>query len=181
MNEKSAGPKTQQTRSVTKRVVLIVTVVVICCFLDRITKIWASNWLLYHGPVHVVQGIFALRYAENTGIAFGMFARYGIYVQRLSPIIFLGLLIFFFTSSHFKGMYPLWQDISFGLIIGGALGNLYDRMVYKYVVDFIDWYIGRYHWPTFNLADSFICVGVTILMVITILTERKEKQMRQDS
>jgi len=59
--------------------------------------------------------------------------------------------------------------IALALVLGGALGNLYDRLVYGYVIDFIDWYVGDYHWPAFNIADASIFLGAVLLILDTIV------------
>jgi len=140
--------------------------------LDRVTKIWASEWLYFHGAVSVIPGLFSLRYARNTGIAFGLLSHYGTLVQWLSPFVFVALVFFFIKSVHFRGLFPNWRAVAIGMVVGGALGNLYDRVVFQYVIDFLDVYVGSYHWPTFNVADSFICIGVGILLILAYQTEK---------
>jgi signal peptidase II len=70
--------------------------------------------------------------------------------------------------------HPLYR-VSFALIAAGALGNLIDRLRYGAVIDFLDFYLGSYHWPAFNVADSAICVGVTILFLLNIIDMKKAK------
>lgn len=152
--------------------ILLLTLFIGVFVFDRVTKIWAFDWLRFHSPISVIPGFFSLRYAQNTGIAFGLMSRYGTLVQWMSPFVFVALVYFFIKSVHFHGMYPNWRAISIGMVIGGALGNLYDRVVFQYVIDFLDVYLGSYHWPTFNVADSFICIGVGILLILAYKTEK---------
>jgi signal peptidase II len=73
------------------------------------------------------------------------------------------------------GRYHPFYRVSFAFIAAGALGNLIDRLRFGAVIDFLDFYLGRYHWPAFNVADSAICVGVTILFLLNILDTKKDK------
>ena len=159
-----------------KSTVLFIFVVLAVFISDRGTKIWAHNWLAQHGSVTVVPGLFSLRYGQNTGIAFGLFASYGKVIQWLSPVVFVVLILFFMKSTRKESRFLKWQLVSFALILGGATGNLFDRVVHHFVIDFLDVYVSRYHWPTFNVADSCICVGVGMLFVITYLNDRYQCQ-----
>ncbi len=99
-------------------------------------------------------------YAENRGAAFSIL--YG-HVELLAAVSVIAVvaLVFFFRSlspKEWVGRFAL------GMILGGAIGNLYDRVFRGFVVDMIDAYVGEYHWPTFNVADSFICIGMTLLI-----------------
>jgi len=168
-----------------RKVIIITLAIVLTVFVaDRATKMWAANWLFRHGPVDVIPGCFSFRYAENTGIAFGLLQQHQKFVQWMTPVVFIGLIIFFFKTSHAEGKFLNWQVIAFGLVLGGALGNLYDRLRWSVVIDFLDCYIiidGRRHtWPTFNIADSCICVGVTVLLITSYIAEKKMKEAAKD-
>jgi len=144
--------------------------------IDRVTKIWAHDWLFLNGPVDIVSRFFALRYARNTGIAFGLLAKYQPLVQWLSPVVFVVLVVFFLKSVHFGVHFRYWRAICFGMVIGGALGNLYDRLRFQFVIDFLDFYLGSCHWPTFNMADTFICIGVGILVLLAYKAEKLSQE-----
>ncbi len=124
--------------------------------LDQATKAWATSWLEPRGFVAVVPGFFNLTYVRNTGVAFGMFAGHGLIVAAFMVALVILALIF----SRGVNWARLEPNIVGGCLIGGAVGNLLDRARIGYVVDFLDFYTGPHHWPSFNVADSLICVSV---------------------
>jgi len=134
---------------------------------DQITKWWATD-LLSSGRITVIKNFFYLTLVHNRGAAFGIFPGRNILFIVLS-LLTIAALIFFYRS-FFSG--SSLARISGGLILGGAVGNLIDRFRFNYVVDFLDFQFGSYHWPAFNIADSAICVGVTLL-IITVLLSKK--------
>jgi signal peptidase II len=118
-----------------------------------------------HHSIPIVDGFFSLTYVRNTGAAFGIFA--GSHeVFRLPFLIGVSILAIGFILVMLKRL----RDAATGLvtaltfILGGAIGNLIDRVLHGEVIDFLDVYYSNYHWPAFNLADSFITVGVTITL-----------------
>ena len=118
-----------------------------------------------HHSISIVDGFFSLTYVRNTGAAFGIFA--GSHeVFRLPFLIGVSILAIGFILVMLKRL----RDDATGLvtaltfILGGAIGNLIDRVRHGEVIDFLDVYYSNYHWPAFNLADSFITVGVTITL-----------------
>ncbi len=130
---------------------------------DRITKYLIREYFFLGEFKHVLP-IFDLTYVENRGAAFGMGQNYNSSLLILSAIV-LGILIFF--RRKWEAQEPLnWKlKWGFALVIGGALGNLYDRIVFGSVIDFLDFYIFKYHWPAFNVADSSICIGAFLLVI----------------
>jgi len=132
--------------------------------LDRITKFLAVKEL-YH-PVSVIPSLFSLRLAENRGAAFSLFSSGNEVVRKLFLLFIpaaVVLFIFYYAFSRKDLNYKL--SISLGLIAGGALGNLYDRIFYGRVVDFIDFHFRNYHYPTFNVADMGVFIGTLLLLV----------------
>jgi signal peptidase II len=135
--------------------------------LDRITKrIVAAQ--LPNGQAHtVIPGIFRITDVHNTGAAFSMFA------ESTSPVTIRNILIGFSVFAVLILAVMLWRvgrsltvtSVSLALILGGAFGNLYDRVRYHYVIDFLEVHIVHYHWPDFNVADSCICIGACLLMI----------------
>jgi len=135
---------------------LFYIVAVLVIVVDQLTKAWATISLRPLGSVTLLSGFFNLTYVRNTGVAFGMFAGQGLVVGAF--IILLALVaIYYMRGLSWTGWEPNFVG---GLLCGGALGNLLDRSRLGYVVDFFDGHIGNYHWPVFNIADSFICVSV---------------------
>ena len=108
----------------------------------------------------------------NEGIAFGLlsFEENHIY-QILTTIIFIIIIILFFMI--FRAKTKKYEKIGLILIVGGALGNFYDRIIYNAVPDFIDLHIGNFHWFIFNIADIFITIGVLWLIFLEIISKKK--------
>jgi len=135
-------------------------------FLDQITKRMIQTEFMLHESVPVIDGFFSLTYILNPGAAFGIFSDQGatfrtIFFMAVS-VIALTLLAFFFRQTPSDDTYAL---VAISLLFGGAIGNMIDRIRLGEVVDFLDFYIGKYHWPAFNVADSAITVGVSLMMI----------------
>jgi len=135
--------------------------------LDRITKHLVSLYLP-NGQAHtVIPGIFRITDVHNTGAAFSMFA------ETASPATVRNILIAFSVFAVLIIFVMLWRigrvftlsSAALALILGGAFGNLYDRVLYRYVVDFLEVRIVHYHWPDFNVADSCIVIGACLLII----------------
>ncbi|MCI0403678.1 MAG: signal peptidase II [Acidobacteria bacterium] len=141
--------------------------------LDQGVK-WLVAGSLRVGEVRpVLPGFFNLTYLHNRGAAFGLFA------DSDSPAV-RALLIGFSLAALALVLYLLWRGVSsrptgwgLGLILGGALGNLLDRVRAGQVVDFLDFHFGGYHWPAFNLADSAVVLGALLLMVEVLRPHRE--------
>jgi len=132
---------------------------------DQITKAIVMDAMPLYESIAVIPGFFNLTHIHNPGGAFGFLARQSAGVRHL-VFIFLSsvaiCLIFYFYRRTPRS-HPLLAG-GFALIMGGAVGNLIDRIRFGKVVDFLDLYIGKYHWPAFNLADSAISVGIGIFV-----------------
>lgn len=141
--------------------------------LDQLTKWWVLVELAPGGPIRVIPGFFTLSFHRNPGGAFGLFrnlddgARNIIFL--LVPLIIVGVIVVWSLRMATR---PLWPQIALALILGGALGNMLDRLRFGYVVDFLyfHWRDTGYSWPAFNVADSLICTGVAML-ILHIFTE----------
>jgi signal peptidase II len=147
-------------------------VVVGTLIFDRWSKSWIRNRFDLNESISVIDGFFNITYVRNTGVAFGIFSSIS------SPAKSLLLSIFTACAAVIVVMYSVRSpvrnrllQIALSLILGGALGNLFDRLAYGYVVDFLEFYIGSYHWPSFNVADSAISVGVLLLAFEIIRNE----------
>jgi signal peptidase II len=146
-----------------KRPLLIALAVLL---LDRITKWAIAQTIPLEDAINIIPGFFRLTHLENTGAAFSLFAD--------SPSPFrTTLLIVFSVAALAVVSVLLWKDrsvfhsgtLALSLILGGAVGNLWDRAFYGKVTDFLDFYIGVHHWPPFNVADSAIVVGALLLFM----------------
>ena len=144
--------------------------------LDQITKILVMHTMHLHESIPVIAGFFNLTYIRNPGAAFGMFATTN---SAFRLIFFVGTSIFALglLGTIFYRMHPadVWGQLSVSGIFGGAIGNLLDRLQYGEVVDFLDFYMGGYHWPAFNVADSAISVGVVSLLVLFAMDNKREQ------
>lgn len=130
--------------------------------LDRLTK-WIVLRSMYLGESIPVLPFFQLTHIHNTGVAFGLGQDMNAVFTVTSAALLVVLLV---LRRSWEKRYQDWR-LTYGLslIIAGALGNLYDRIVYGSVVDFLDFFIGQRHWPAFNVADSAICIGAALLVV----------------
>lgn len=133
--------------------------------LDQLTKLAIYRRLplgTYGPPDHipVIPGFFNLVHVGNTGAAWSLFAGR----STLLAVLALSTLLAIFVWRKSLGLRQLPVQISFGLLCGGIVGNLIDRMLHKHVIDFLDFHFGNYIYPTFNIADSGICVGVIIYL-----------------
>ena len=143
--------------------------------LDQGSKLLADARLVFHEPVGVLP-FFNLRLAYNTGAAFSFLGNAGGWQRWFFAGI--SVLVISVLVVWMRRLKPeQWQlSAAFALIIGGALGNLIDRLVYGHVIDCIDVYYKTWHWPTFNIADSAITVGAGLLLLDAWVTHRREKQ-----
>ncbi|MEI8205851.1 MAG: signal peptidase II [Kiritimatiellales bacterium] len=143
--------------------VLILGLIVV--LLDQLTKLWVRASFIYAGePQAVIPGFFNLVYVRNEGAAWGMFGGQMPILILLSIVVLILLAVY-----HRKVLNPtLDHRIVFGLMVGGICGNLIDRIRVGWVTDFLDFYIGPYHWPSFNVADSAICIAVGLYMLSSL-------------
>jgi signal peptidase II len=149
--------------------------------LDRITKIWAASSLLGNGDIVIIKGFFSLSYLENRGAAFGIFQNRVYLLAAVTIIVLLGMVYYML---RYKPESRLLK-ISFAFIISGALGNLYDRISYNYVVDFIMFHYKEvYYFPSFNVADMLVVSGTALMLLYLIKEEAKngrdENDVRKD-
>lgn len=140
--------------------------IIIVLVVDGASKIWAEQSLALYQPVPLIGDVFRLTLGYNTGVAFGMFANGGPWPLILTGFIIVGL-IGWFIKALYSGQFPTYAAWPIGLLLGGAIGNFVDRFPDGRVTDFLDVGIGPTRWPTFNLADSFILIGITCLMLLS--------------
>ncbi len=130
---------------------------------DQLTKILVDRTMPLHHSIPIIDGLFSLTYVRNTGAAFGIFSR-SHEAFRLPFLVLVSVVAIGFIVAMLRRLRDretgLMTALSF--ILGGAVGNLIDRALHGEVIDFLDFYWSTYHWPAFNLADSFITVGVAI-------------------
>lgn len=136
---------------------------------DQVSKSLLMDHLPLHGSRVIIPGFFDLVHARNTGAAFSLLAgahtfwRQALFV--MVSVVALGILIYLLSRTQDQ---DVWTRRGLVLILGGALGNLVDRVRFGEVVDFLYFHLGNFHWPAFNVADSAITVGAGILMVLLV-------------
>ncbi len=154
---------------------LLVTLAVLV--LDRFSKWIVASRLTMHDGITVIPNFFRIVHVENPGAAFGLFAESS-YQWRLAILILFSLLalvivgILLWKNSHIVSA----TGTALSLILGGALGNLWDRVIAGHVTDFLEFHIGSYYWPSFNVADSAIVVGAVLLVADILMSKATEQQ-----
>ena len=159
-------------RSWTERVLayrLLWVLAIIVFALDQLTK----TWVVFNIPfvefptewpptqhISVIDGFFNLVHVGNTGAAWSLFEGKSGYLAILAAITLLGI---YFWRRHL-GLHALRVQFAFGLLCGGIVGNFLDRVLHNHVIDFLDFHFGSYIYPTFNIADAGICVGVLLYL-----------------
>lgn len=137
--------------------------------LDQISKLVLAYNIPKYGSLPVIKGFFNLVHVRNRGMAFGLMNRpehgFQFYFLIAATLIAILLLLFWFRK-----MKDADHNITIGisLILGGAVGNLIDRLRLREVIDFFDFYVGSYHWPAFNAADTAITIGIFLLAIDTL-------------
>ena len=142
---------------------------------DQLTKQWIRAGFALGESRPVIDGFFDLTYIRNTGAAWGMFSKYSWALIVLSIVMLI--LLAAFRKSFLS---DTWEHrIAYGLLIGGIVGNLFDRVRLAAVTDFLDFHVAGHHWPAFNIADSAITIGVTILLVKNIFFDKQTEEINQ--
>ena len=145
--------------------------------LDRFSKWLVASRLSLHDTITVIPGFFRITHVENSGAAFGLFSdssfEWKLTLLILFSVLALGVVsVLLWKNSHMVNA----TGTALSLILGGALGNLWDRMISGHVVDFLDFNFGSYHWPSFNVADSAIVVGAVLLVGDIVFSKTPEKE-----
>lgn len=150
---------------------LLATLVIV---LDQLSKFWVLQSFQLYESREIIPGFFNLVYVTNTGAAFSLLADMSspwrdYFFLGIGSAAVIGLTIGYFVM---RREHP-WYGTAFACIAGGALGNLIDRVRLGAVVDFLDVYIGKHHWPAFNIADSAICIGAALFIGISLAESKK--------
>lgn len=148
--------------------ITIITIILI--FIDQISKLLVANLLSQTTTITVIKNFFYLTYVNNDGAAFSILLGKRIFLIIIA-IIIITLLIYYLKKHPPRSKLAI---ISSALLLGGSIGNLIDRIIRGYVIDFLDFKIINYNFPIFNLADTFIVIGVFLLLIEEI---RKEKHL----
>jgi signal peptidase II len=172
---------TEQISTKTRNILFGVSAVV-SLVLDQWTKVLARTHLIPLGPWKskvIVADYFDLRYSENTGVAFGMFqklpgGRIWLTLVAMAALLLVGYYLVRSNPRQSR------LHLALGLVGGGAIGNLIDRIAFGKVTDFIVWKVGTHEWPAFNIADAALVVGV-VLMALDMLLDKRGQSVAADS
>ena len=157
-----------------KFIISVILILSITIILDQLTKYIAFIVLFKDKQVLMINHFLNFRPVWNDGISFGMFQGYGNYGRIV--FIIIALIISLWIIIYSKKLNTI-GFIGYNLIAGGAIGNVIDRVIYGKVIDFIDVHYKGYHWPTFNMADSFIFIGVLLFIYNELIVLRGGKNV----
>ena len=161
-----------------RMMILIFSLVII----DQITKALILQYMQHGEIIPVINGFFNISHVRNEGAAFGFGSDFNdtlrIFLFKFLPVLACFWLCYLIWITRKD---KLLQNISYSLILSGAIGNLIDRFVHNFVVDFLDFYIKENHFPSFNVADSAITVGAILLIIDMIIEVRNEKNATSSS
>jgi len=153
-----------------RRGLLIASAVLV---LDQVSKQWILRSVMNPPQLVEIMPMFNLVLTWNRGVSFGLFATgtdLGPWILSILALVIVAVLLFWLRKAE-----GILIPIAIGLIVGGAIGNVIDRVIYGAVVDFLDVYWGSYHWPAFNVADSSITVGAILLVADSLFSGRTQK------
>lgn len=143
--------------------------------IDQLTKSLVARSIPFQSSKSIIPGLFNLTHVRNRGAIFGFFShsesRILFIFLTLVSLVALGLVIYYFFRTPSS---QTLMKISLSVILAGALGNLIDRVFRGHVIDFLDFYIKSWHWPSFNVADSCITIGAFLLIFILVFKRSKE-------
>lgn len=148
---------------------LLLAVATLVVIIDQVGKYIIVAHVGLYESITVIPGFFNIVHVQNPGAAFGLFSQQAPMIRNIfligASVIAMGVIFYLFYQT--PATYPL-LSAGFALILGGAAGNMIDRLRYGKVVDFLDFYIGSFHWPAFNVADSAISVGMVVFAYYVI-------------
>ncbi len=149
-------------------------ITVLAIIADRLTKLWVNAHVPMGGGITVIDRVFRITHVLNTGAAFSLFGdtvtpytRYGLIAFSVFAVVVVGTMLFKLGRTFST------TTVGLALVLGGAIGNLYDRIWLHYVIDFLEVHIISYHWPDFNVADSCICIGACLLLIDVLRPHRE--------
>jgi len=144
--------------------------------LDQASKMVIVRTLQFGQAISIIPGFFDIVFVLNPGAAFGFLGTLSAEVRNPFFILIslVAAVVIVFYHARYLGS-NRWVSVALALVLGGAAGNLIDRLRYGMVVDFLDVHVGRYHWPAFNVADSAISIGVGLMILDIVLDWRRAK------
>lgn len=170
-----------ESKSIKNSGVWYIAISIIAFFADYLSKTWIINNIKAYDLnsfITVIPDFFRIVHVHNEGAAFSFLADNPGWQQWLFGIMAIGISLFLTWQLCKLPARAIWKNISFALIIGGALGNLFDRLVYGYVIDFLDFFAvyggSVHHYPAFNIADCAICVGVFMVLISELFMHKQK-------
>jgi len=148
-------------------------IVISAILLDQLSKYFFKGYLLNHEAYIVLTSFFNLVYTWNTGVSFSLFndnTEFNRWLLISVSLIIVFILIFFWLKQE----KDIKIRVALDLIIGGALGNVIDRLIYGAVFDFLDFHYRMNHWPAFNVADSLICIGAGLILLSIFIGKKRD-------
>jgi signal peptidase II len=155
----------------------LVVISLITVLLDQIAKQMVMAWMSIGQSIPILDGFLNLSYVRNPGAAFGFLSssseafRVPFFIGI--SVVAIGAIVFFYVR---EAQESLLMQVGLSLVMGGAVGNLIDRIRFQEVVDFLDVYYKQFHWPAFNVADSAISVGVSVLILDMFISGTRKKR-----
>ena len=144
---------------------------------DRLAKWVVERNIVLHDTINVIPGFFRFTHVQNRGAAFGLFAESPSEWKAAVLVLFSLVALVVVSALLWKNSHAMSSTgIGLALILGGAVGNLWDRLLSGHVVDFLDFYLGGYHWPAFNIADSAIVIGAFLLVSEILFSKAPAEQ-----
>ena len=144
---------------------------------DQISKTVIRSTMTLYESITVIPGFFHLTYITNDGMAFGINFPFGIYIFSAISIILTIILFYYLWTIRYES---ILIRSGVAMILAGAIGNLIDRLFLGEVVDFLDFMIGDLHWYVFNLADSYVTIGMGIILYDSIILEKKRQTISNE-
>lgn len=129
--------------------------------IDIVVKLLVKSKLVFQQSIEIIDNFFYITYVKNTGAAWSILSGKQVFLILFSLIVVIMLFIYLYK----KKTYTKFETVGYGLLIAGAVGNLIDRVVYGYVIDYLNFYIFNYNFPIFNIADSCIVIGIMLLFI----------------
>lgn len=148
-------------------------IAIVVLVLDQITKQLAEQYLVFHVPIPVIP-FFNLTLSYNTGAAFSFLEDAGGWQRWFFIVLALVVSVVIYIWMRKLDASEKWITIALALVLGGAIGNVVDRILFGHVIDFIHVYYEQWSWPIFNIADSAISIGVTIMIIDALFGKQKQ-------
>lgn len=148
----------------------ILPITIVSLLLDQIIKIFVINNMNLFDSINIIDNFFNITYVRNTGAAWSILSGSTLLLIIISLIALVAIYLYFIRNNNLNRL----ESISYGLLIGGILGNLVDRIIYGYVIDYLDFKIINYDFPIFNIADICIVISIILIGIIVIVGEINE-------